>query len=47
MHQLEPGGLLLALAGVGVAAVLAVALGRGIARMFFAASSVTGDDEDR
>ena len=46
MQQLEPGGLLLALAGIGVAAVAAVALGRGIARMFFAASSAAGDDQD-
>lgn len=46
MQTLEPGQMLLALAGVGVAAVVAVALGRGIARMFFAAS-VAGDDEDR
>ena len=46
MQQLEPGGLLVALAGIGVAAVAAVALGRGIARMFFAASSAAGDDQD-
>ena len=45
MH-LEPGTLLLALAGIGVGAAIAVAVGRGIASMFFAAS-VAGDDTDR
>ena len=47
MQQLDPGGLLLALAGIGVAAAVAVALGRGIAGLFFAASSASGDDQDR
>jgi hypothetical protein len=47
MQQLEPGALFLALAGIGVAAVVAVALGRGIAGLFFAASSSSGDDQDR
>jgi hypothetical protein len=44
--QVEPGAFILALAGIGVAAAAAVALGRAIARMFFAASGAAGDDRD-
>ena len=46
MQHLEPGTLLLALAGIGVVTAVAVAVGRGIAGMFLAAS-VAGDDTDR